>query len=676
MSLLAPLFLAGIALVLGPILFHLIRQSPRKRITFSSTELLDASAPKAKQQSRIQNPWLLLIRCLIIILLCFAFARPFFPAEDNPSASGQPQRDLVVAIDQSASMAREDLWERSIEHARSIAAELGTSDRLSLILFSDTAETLVDAQQWSDWPAEQRASLLTRQLQSRSPESRSGKLDLALESAVQELESAREIQDAHGFGEIVIISDFARGSQLSGLTGIEWPADSSLRRIAVQSNASSTNNVGIRWLGWSETDGASVNAHIGLTHSNPETGTEIELSIEHAETGEGLMDAQTLYLESQAEHLARFELPSVATEIPLKVSIGGDGSSFDNTLFIAPDYADRISLALMTDQDLSDPTEAPYFIAKALRGFESPLVELSVNPDGSLSRQEALILEAPLSREQAAAVRSRIEGGASALFLLSSEEQIDSLRAVTRMDDWGIETANDANALIGFVDFEHPLFQPFADARFNNFANINFWNAPHLAHPENGAIRQIAAYDTGSPLLLELPLGEGRLYIWAGSWSPSQSQWALSSKFLPWLHRFALEASGGAPLPANAVFTPAKVEQYERLSFADAPASAGLYKISSDTADRWIAFHLPPEESDVAPLSDEDWDRMGLPESNAQSQALRQERFAAEAQAENAVQTERRQKVWQWILFAVLALLAAESLLAIKITSRRREALT
>lgn len=77
MNLLSPWFLAGVALVAGPIIFHLIRRATKDRIRFSATQFLKESPPRLERKSRIQNPWLLALRCLVIALLALAFARPF-----------------------------------------------------------------------------------------------------------------------------------------------------------------------------------------------------------------------------------------------------------------------------------------------------------------------------------------------------------------------------------------------------------------------------------------------------------------------------------------------------------------------------------------------------------------------------------------------------------------------
>jgi hypothetical protein len=79
MSFLFPLFLAGAATIAVPIVLHLIRHATKAQITFSTLMFLSPTPPRLQRRSRLENLPLLLLRCLVVCLLAFAFARPFFP---------------------------------------------------------------------------------------------------------------------------------------------------------------------------------------------------------------------------------------------------------------------------------------------------------------------------------------------------------------------------------------------------------------------------------------------------------------------------------------------------------------------------------------------------------------------------------------------------------------------
>src|SRR5207249_9317530 len=101
-------------------------------------------------------------------------------------------------------------------------------------------------------------------------------------------------------------------------------------------------------------------------------------------------------------------------------------------------------------------------------------------------------------------------------------------------------------ALLAQIDFQHPLFAPFADPRFSDFTKVHFWKHRRLqvaALP--GGARVLARFDgpEADPAIIEIPIGKGNLFVLAFGWFPSDSQLALSSKFVPLLYS-VLEQSG------------------------------------------------------------------------------------------------------------------------------------
>src|SRR5688572_32875419 len=113
MSFLAPLYVAGLLAVSLPILFHLIRRTPRGRQDFSSLMFLAPSPPRITRRSRLNNIVLLLLRAAALALLAFAFARPFLRRDAAMDVAQTPGRRLAIVVDTSASMRRGDLWRQA-----------------------------------------------------------------------------------------------------------------------------------------------------------------------------------------------------------------------------------------------------------------------------------------------------------------------------------------------------------------------------------------------------------------------------------------------------------------------------------------------------------------------------------------------------------------------------------
>ena len=64
--------------------------------------------------------------------------------------------DAVVLIDTSASMRRAGMWERAVQEARSVLADMGPADRACVMTFDRETRTVTSFEQWSAMDAPQR----------------------------------------------------------------------------------------------------------------------------------------------------------------------------------------------------------------------------------------------------------------------------------------------------------------------------------------------------------------------------------------------------------------------------------------------------------------------------------------------------------------------------------------
>src|SRR5207249_4727168 len=102
-------------------------------------------------------------------------------------------------------------------------------------------------------------------------------------------------------------------------------------------------------------------------------------------------------------------------------------------------------------------------------------------------------------------------------------------------------------ALLAQIDFQSPLFAPFADPRFSDFTKIHFWHHRRLDAARLPGARMLASFDDRDPAILRVLLGKGGVIVFTSTWRPVDSQLALSSKFIPLLHAILDESSGLSP---------------------------------------------------------------------------------------------------------------------------------
>ncbi|MDH3250756.1 MAG: VWA domain-containing protein [Acidimicrobiia bacterium] len=129
MNLLAPAALALGALAIPLIVLYMLR-SRRQRLEVSSVLLwqrADESVTSAVPWRRLELSPLLLLQLIVLALLVFALARPFFSQE---SLLGP---HTVLVVDSSGSMAAADRFDKAIERAKQISADVSDANLVSVV---------------------------------------------------------------------------------------------------------------------------------------------------------------------------------------------------------------------------------------------------------------------------------------------------------------------------------------------------------------------------------------------------------------------------------------------------------------------------------------------------------------------------------------------------------------
>ena len=110
MGLLAPWFLLALGALGVPLLIHLVRRIRRAPTRFPSLMFLRRFPQREKQRLRLRDPWLLLLRCVALVLLALAFSRPYWASNNSSAATATEGRIVLIALDRSASMQVADYW--------------------------------------------------------------------------------------------------------------------------------------------------------------------------------------------------------------------------------------------------------------------------------------------------------------------------------------------------------------------------------------------------------------------------------------------------------------------------------------------------------------------------------------------------------------------------------------
>jgi hypothetical protein len=122
MAFLNPLLLLGVTGVSIPIVIHLMNKRKFERVVWAAMRFLRISVEQNQRRMRLEDLFLLLLRCALILLLALALARPAMPAAAG-GLFGQAKVDAVILLDASGSMTQTDGVQSRFERGKR-AAEL------------------------------------------------------------------------------------------------------------------------------------------------------------------------------------------------------------------------------------------------------------------------------------------------------------------------------------------------------------------------------------------------------------------------------------------------------------------------------------------------------------------------------------------------------------------------
>jgi hypothetical protein len=684
MNFLAPLFLAGTLAVVGPLLFHLIRRSVRETTPFSSLMFLRPTPPRVTRRSRLENLWLLFLRCLLIVLLALGFARPFFLQAHAPDAKGAGRQRVVVLLDASASMRRPGLWDAARAKAKAAMEKLDPSDECALLAFDREVRPVVTFDEWNRTaPAERRVMAIAR-IDSVAPTWAATTLDAALVHAAELIEETNESVDAAH--EIVLISDIAEGSRTDGLQGYDWPPGLHVTVDPVR--AQNPDNASPQWMTDIE-EGDSDQTRLRLRVTNAADSAREQFKLQWGATNappSGSLDVQVPPGQTRTVRPA-IEL----AQAPLAIVLTGDHADFDNTIHLLQPRSADIPVLFLGDDKEDDAQGLLYYLERGLHKTALRNIriirhrEMEAVPGQQLRDAQFLVVGNGASRDALGSARQFAVDGRMVLLPLSAGDNSATLRALfPSLEIASTEASVRDYALLSDIDFQDPLFAPFADPRFSDFTKIHFWKHRRIGGAGLAEARVVARFDDRDPAIVQVPVGKGSVLLLASTWRPVDTQLALSSKFVPMLHALLDESSDAPaqkaqyfigeevamPLAPGANVTVRKpdgtviaVPPGERFTALDQP---GVYTI--DPGALQFVANVAPEESRTAPLPLDRLASLSVPLTGRTAPRVA---GAGDGKVHpDVANLEARQKLWRWLIVAAIVVGLLETLIGWKVSTR------
>jgi von Willebrand factor type A domain/Aerotolerance regulator N-terminal len=623
-SFLSPLFLAGAAAAVVPIMLHFLKRKPEPRVRFGAVRLLRRAPVERVRQRNVRELLLLALRVTALVLLAVAFARPFL----SSGAAAGPGSATIVAIDTSYSMFAPGRFERAQRLAKNVVGRAAAADLVGVVTFSDEAEVVMA-------PSTDRGAALQAIDRVRAG-SGGTSYQAGIAAAVQSLAGRR--------GVIVVVTDLQEnGWDAEARVGV--PDDT---RVETADVGPLPPNFAVTAIKVDGTRAVVTVRNIAPTQME----TRVSLAVDGRPSGD-----RTLSLGPNQSADATFESVTHGTVATATV-VDAEGLQPDNVRYAAFDESRPAVLVVTADGGLNRDA---FYVEQALAAASTsgPLYKVSgasaarlgALADWSLRRSAAIVLLSTSGLDKRGRDRLAAYARAGGGILLAAGPDVDGelVRGVFG-DAAGLQvTKGDeqplARALVA-SDVRHPIFQPFG-ADLATLALVRFRRVSKIS----GAGCQIVArFTTGEAALLDCPTGDGRGLILASDLDHRWNDFPVHPSFVPFVHEAIRYLAGQRAGSEDYSIATAPPGVPRVAGIATLATAAG---VTTDAPVR-VAVNVDPKEADPARISAEDFRSAITPLQNA---GLSESGITARRR-------EDRQHLWQYVLGMMVLVLALEGLVA------------
>ena len=681
LTLLAPLFLLGLAGLAVPVIVHLIHRHKRDPKPFPSLMFIQRIPYKDIRRQQLRHKFLFALRCLALLLLVFAFTRPFFETSAEAAAVVVGGREVVILMDRSHSMRYGDRWTRAVAQAHARVDALGPADRASLVLFAERAEAT--GQPTADMTA------LSAAIDAAETTAGGTRYGPALQLAGRILSESDRPER-----EVVLITDFQRAGW-DGISDVRMPSGTLVTPVDLSERDSDNLWVPFVALKQDVTGGqerVSVSARVVNGGNRRVQGLRVSLTLNGQEVQQRQVDVDPI--SSAAVAFSPVLMPLGLSRGT--VTAGTDLLPQDNVFSFVLTSSNSLS-ALILESSTTRENQSLY-LSRALSIGDRPSFRVDVRQLrqfrlSDLDGRALLVLnDAPFPSGRAGQrIRDFVENGGGLLVVLGERNGPGTWPAEGASLLPGVvadrmEPERGAVALTT-MDYGSPVFDVFRAPHSGDFSTAKFFRYRDLHVTDPHSV--LARFSNGAPALAQQAVGRGMVLVWTTTVDTYWNDFALQPVFLPAVHRMARHLSGyrevpsaftvGEPLELSrespdpllrtlfesgedlVVESPSGRRQVLRATEA-APvvelAEQGFYGVrqleAGDLTPTVLAANLEPVESDLTTLDTDAFLGAVTPLDAETGTAVQAATLTIE-------ERERRQQLWWYLLIAALLILAAET---------------
>lgn len=570
-------FLWGLAALAVPLIIHLFFRLKTKRVELGTIRFLKIVLEQNARRRKIMRWTLLSLRLALVGLLAFLFARPYLT---EAASLGKADTLTVILVDTSASMQLKGEEGTLLAQGSTLANRLiQETNGVGIVQVASFDHRIHPVSE----PANQSTGG-TKALSLDLPERPVGATSFSAA-----IDWARDIctKSAATNKTVHLITDLQR-------TGLDWvqvdPLPETVTFRLHDVGRSVVNNVAITdfrtpqaWVrpGQTPTVRATVVNHSAFMAEDVQVLIEFTRSVaaqpdgnesQPSRVGTSLLEGGTSTSNAQSERVTKrerlklepnatasvsFDLPSLGEGVWLgRIAIEvNDDLQFDNERFLAisatPAY--KVLVVGNPGRKASSRPET-HFLNVALKlsaagepsdlSPYSPTIALYEPQTGlpPLGQFDCVVLAnvGELNATDAARLAEYVRGG-KGLIVFSGDRLVtdgaQTLLAQKLLPGKPGQTRYATDLPFRFQSWEglHPVFAPFSDLQHGDLSRSMF--AAYTPLEPNPQAQVLATIGAGAPVVVEQPLGAGRL-TWVGvSCGPDWSDWTHSRLYLPIIHQ-------------------------------------------------------------------------------------------------------------------------------------------
>ena len=683
MSFLTPFFLLGLGAIAVPVLIHLIQRERKRVVEFPSLMFVRRIPYQSVRRRRIRHWALLLMRAAAIALIVAAFARPFLRQGVVDVAAAGGAREVVILLDQSASMGYGDHWTRAKDAARNVVRGLGADDRATLVLFNKNAEENMRAT-----ADRTRLEAAINAAKVGSGATRYGPALKLAESILGRSPIKRR--------EAVLISDFQR-TGWSGSEEVRFPEGMTLSTVSVAS-ADTANlavpSVTFARASFSGQERITVTAGLSNKGGAALTGVPVTLTID----GHQIQTEPATVQPHAAGSVTFTQFTLAGPNVRGTVHAGSDLLPADNSFHFVLTPSEPVSLVIV---DSGDRSASSLFLSKALAIGTTPTFQVEVTSASRLTpaafdkRALVVLNDTMFPPAGGGGVMKRfLERGGGLLVVSGDRTTWPQGEAELLPGRLGatIDRTSGRSGSLGYLDYSHPVFEVFKAPRSGDFSAAHVFR--YRALQSGPTDRILARFDDGAIAAAEKKVGAGRSIVWTSTLDDSWTDIGVKPIFLPLVHQLArylahyeqptswftvgqvLDLTARAKARGDRIVVTPSGDRIAQSSVGEGNEGLvelneqGVYEIRSTAAaaarPEAIAVNLDPTESDLSAIDPRELVAAVTGHATpVAAQPLQRQDMTRE-------EVERRQGLWWYLLLAGVVLLAAETMISNHLSRKER----